>query len=186
MRSRRHRCVVPDRPGRLRQGSGGPAEVLVQAGVSEHPLGATFAGVLLFVIGLGIAGGVYQIDVKERRLRRGWVRAEGTVVQVVKRQTADGPVFAPLIVFQADSGARVSFTARVSKESQQHAIGEKIAVLYPPQEPEHAEIDYAHRRLIRNLLAAAGALVLLALGGTVAWQASRLQRGRMASQSSHR
>ena len=146
--------------------------------MSEHPLGATFAGLLLFIIGLGIAGGVYQIDSKERQLRREWVRAEGTVVQVVKRQTADGPVFAPLIVFQAASGARVSFTAPVSNQSRQHAIGEHISVLYPPQQPEHAEIDYAGQRLIRNLLAAAGALLLLALGGTVAWQASRLHRRR--------
>jgi hypothetical protein len=150
--------------------------------VSEHPLGATFAGLLLFIIGLGIAGGVYQIDSKERELRRGWIRTDGTVVQVLKRQTLDGAVFAPLIVFEATSGARVSFTARVGNESQQHAIGEKIPVLYPPQHPEAAEIDTARQRLIRNLLAAGGALLLIAVGGTVAWQASRLHRRRLAGQ----
>jgi hypothetical protein len=149
--------------------------------VSEHPLGATFAGLLLFITGLGIAGGVYQIDSKERQLRRGWLRAEGTVVQVLKRQTLDGPVFAPLIVFQADSGARVSFTARVGNESPKHAIGEKIPVVYSPQHPEDAEIDSARQRLIRDVLAAVGATLLLALGGTVAWQASRLHRRRLAS-----
>lgn len=151
---------------------------------AEHPLGATFAGLLLFIIGLGIAGGVYQIDAKERQLRRGWLRAEGTVVDVLKRQTLEGPVFAPLIVFQTASGARVSFSARVSKDSDPHAIGEKIPVRYPPLDPEHAVIDNARQRLIRNIVAGAGALMLLFVGGTVAWQASRLQRARLASRSS--
>jgi hypothetical protein len=154
--------------------------------VSEHPLSATLAGLLLFIIGLGIAGGVYQIDSKERQLRRGWIRADGTVVQVLKRQTLDGPVFSPLIVFQTTSGDRVSFTARVSNETQQHAIGETIQVLYPPEHPEAAEIDHARQRLIRNVLAGVGAVVLICLGGTVAWHASRLQRARLASRSSQR
>jgi hypothetical protein len=151
--------------------------------VSEHPLGATFAGLLLFIIGLGIAGGVYQIDVKERQLRRGWSSAEGTVVNVLKRQTLDGPVFSPLIVFQTESGTRVSFTARVANETQQHAIGDKILVLYPPERPESAEIDNARRRTIRNVFGGVGATLLIALGGTVAWQASRLHRARIASRS---
>jgi uncharacterized protein DUF3592 len=152
-------------------------------GVGEHPLGATFAGLLLFIIGLGIAGGVYQIDAKERQLRRGWVRAEGTVVQVVKRQTLDGPVFSPLIAFQA-AGVRVSFTARVANASQLHAIGDTVQVLYPPEHPEGAEIDNARQRLIRNIAAAVAALLLMGLGGTVAWHASRLHRARLASHSS--
>lgn len=149
----------------------------------EHPLGATFAGLLLFILGLGIAGGAYLIDSKERELRRGWLRADGTVVQVLKRQTTKGPVFAPLIVFQAASGARVSFTARVANESQQHAIGETIPVVYPPQFPQAAEIDTARRRLLRNIVAVIGALLLISIGGTVAWQASRLHRRRLASSS---
>jgi hypothetical protein len=152
--------------------------------VSEHPLGATFAGLLLFIIGLAIAGGAYQIDSKERQLRRGWIRTEGTVVQVLKRQTLDGAVFAPLIVFQATSGARVSFTARIGNESPQHAVGEKIPVLYSPQNPEAAEIDHARQRRTRNILAAVAAVLLMSLGGTVAWQASRLHRRRLASPSS--
>jgi hypothetical protein len=152
--------------------------------VSEHPLGATVAGLLLFVIGLGIAGGAYQIDAKERQLRRGWLRAEGTVVDVLRRQTLEGPVFAPLIVFQAASGARVSFTARVGNKTPQYPIGEKIPVVYPALNPENADIDNVRQRRIRNIAAGAAALTLLGIGGTVAWQASRLQRGRLALRSS--
>jgi hypothetical protein len=75
----------------------------------------------------------------------------------------------------------VSFTARVANESQQHAVGETIPVVYPPQFPQAAEIDNARHRVVRNILAAIGALLLIAIGGTVAWQASRLHRRRIAS-----
>jgi Protein of unknown function (DUF3592) len=149
--------------------------------VSEHPLGATIAGVVLFIAGMSIAGGIYQINEKERELRRGWLRADGTVVEVLKRQTADGQLFFPLIAFQTASGARVSFTARQGEETPQFAIGDKVPVRYAPALPGTAEIDYRQRRLVRNLIAGLAAAVLILLGATVAWQASRLQRARSGS-----
>jgi hypothetical protein len=149
--------------------------------VSEHPLGATFAGVVLFIVGLGIAGGVYQINAKERELRRGWIRTEGRVVDVLKREQSGGPSFVPLIVFQTSSGARVSFTARLGSETPRYSVSQTIPIQYPPGHPESAEIDRRSQRLVRNIVAAAGALILMGLGGTVAWQASRLYRARMPS-----
>jgi len=144
----------------------------------EHPLGATIAGVVLFAVGLAIAGGVYQINVKERDLRRGWIASEGTVTEVLKRRTIDGDRFSPLVVFQTSSGTRVSFTAAAAEETPSFAIGDKVAVRYPPAFPERAEVDYPQRRLLRNAIAIAAALLLMALGGYVAWYASRLQRAR--------
>jgi len=144
----------------------------------EYPLGATIAGVVLFVVGMGLAGGVYQINVKERDLRRGWISTEGTVAEVMKRPTIGGDRFSPLVVFQTSSGTRVSFTASMTEETPSFAIGDKIAVRYPPTLPEGAEIDYRQRRLVRNAIAIAAALLLMALGGYVAWYASRLQRAR--------
>lgn len=144
----------------------------------EHPLGATMAGVLLFVVGMGIAAGIYQITVKERDLRRGWVTAEGTVTEAVKRRTADGEAFSPLVVFRSSSGARVSFTAAQAQATPSFAMGERVSVRYPPAFPERAEIDYPQRRLIRNGIAILAACLLMALGGYVAWYASRLQRAR--------
>ncbi len=145
----------------------------------EHPLGATVAGVVLFVAGLAIAGTVYQVNAKERELRRGWMSTDGTIVDVLKREQPGGPEFVPLIVFQTPTGARVSFTARLGSQTPQYAISQRIPVRYPPGHPESAEIDRRSQRLIRNIVAGAGALILLALGGSVAWQASRLYRARM-------
>jgi Protein of unknown function (DUF3592) len=144
----------------------------------EHPLGATIAGVVLFVVGMGIAGGVYQINVKERELRRDWISTEGTIAEIMKRRTVDGERFSPLVVFRTSSGTRVSFTGPIADETPRFAIGETVAVRYPSAFPERAEIDYPQRRRLRNAIAIAVAVVLMALGANVAWYASRLQRAR--------
>ena len=131
---------------------------------------------LLFVVGLGLAGGVYTVNTKERELRAGWIAAEGTVAEVVKRRGADGDRFVPLVVFQTRTGNRVSFTGARAVETPHFAVGEQVRVRYPPPFPERAEIDYRRERWLRNAIAGGAAVILMALGAYVAWYASRLQR----------
>ena len=60
--------------------------------MAAYPLRAAFAGVLLFVIGLAIAGGVWRINAQEQDRLSGWRRADGTVVELLKRRTPDGEI----------------------------------------------------------------------------------------------
>jgi hypothetical protein len=136
-----------------------------------YPLRAAFAGTLLFVIGLAIAGGVYQVNRQEQEQLRGWRRAEGTVVELLRRQSAAGEVVFPLVSFMTASGERVSFTAKPGDSPRY--VEDTVPVLYHPDHPQDALIDARARRWTRNGLAAGAALLLLALGGYVAWYASR-------------
>jgi Protein of unknown function (DUF3592) len=141
--------------------------------MAAYPLRAAFAGVLLFVIGLAIAGGAYQVNDREREQLRGWRRADGTVVELLKRRTIDGDVLVPLIAFTTASGERVSFTANPAGQDSPYYINGAVKVLYHPDHPQDARIDTSARRWTRNALAVGGALILLVLGGYVAWYASR-------------
>ena len=69
------------------------------------------------------------------------------------------------------SGDRVSFTAKPGDSPRY--INDTVAVLYHPDHPQDAVIDARARRWTRNALAAGAALLLLVLGGYVAWYASR-------------
>lgn len=147
---------MPDGPGR----------------VAGSPLGATFAGLLLFVTGLGIAGATIDAEWKERELRRGSVRTEGTVVAQIRRQTANGADYAPLIAFATTSGERISFTGNVSNPTV-YFLGARVSVMYARDNPSAATIDHPTSRLVRHVLAAGAALLLMCLGAYVARYASR-------------
>ena len=136
-----------------------------------YPLRAALAGTLLFVIGLGIAGGLYQVNRQEQEQLRGWRSASGTVVELLKRRSADGEIVLPLVSFLTASGERVSFTARPA-ESPRY-VNDTVAVLYHPDHPQDALIDTRARRWTRNGLAGSAALILVVIGGYVAWYASR-------------
>jgi hypothetical protein len=139
--------------------------------MEAYPLRAALAGVLLFTIGLAIAGGVYQVNSREQEERRGWRRAQGTVVELLRRRSPDGDVVFPLVSFVTASGERVSFTAKPGGAPRY--VNDTVAILYHPDHPQDALIDTPSRRWTRNGLAAGAALLLLALGGYVAWYASR-------------
>jgi len=136
-----------------------------------YPLRAAFAGTLLFVLGLGIAGGVHQVNRREQEQLLGWQRASGTVVELLKRRSPDGEIVVPLVSFLTASGERVSFTARPG-ESPRY-VNDTVEVLYRPDRPQDAVIDTRGRRWTRNALAGGVALALVLLGGYVAWYASR-------------
>ena len=142
----------------------------------ESPLAATIAGILLFAIGLAIAAGLLVVNRQEAQALAGWQRADGTVIELLKRRTIDGEVVTPLVAFTTGGGERISFTANVTAAPSEYFPTARVPVLYHPDHPQDARVDVRSRRWTRNALAAGGALILLGLGGYVAWYASRWQK----------
>jgi hypothetical protein len=138
-----------------------------------HPLKAASAGILLFVIGLAMAGGVYHVNRQEQERLRGWRRADGTVIELLKRPSPEGGVLIPLIAFTTRAGERVSFTTNAGAKESPYYVTAPVKVMYHPDHPEGATIDISARRWTRNVLAGGAALILLGIGGYVAWYASR-------------
>jgi hypothetical protein len=143
-------------------------------GVAGNLLGATIAGLVLFVVGLAVGVGVLESDRRERQRLEGAVRTEGTVIAQIKLQTADGTAYAPVIAFSTGSGERVSFTAHATDPSK-YWLGAKVPVRYEPGNPAGAQIDSSTLRLIRNLLGGAGSLLVMSLGAYIAWYARRAE-----------
>jgi hypothetical protein len=141
--------------------------------MAVYPVRAAFAGILLFVIGLGIGGGVLRLNLQDQERLRGWRRADGTVIELLKRRSPDGDVSVPMIAFKTAAGERVSFTASDAQRGSTYYIADAVKVLYHPDHPQDALIDTSARRWTRNTLAGAATLILLGLGGYVAWYASR-------------
>ena len=139
-----------------------------------YPLRAALAGVLLFAIGLAIAGGAYRAHRQEQQ-PAGWRTADGVVIDLIKRRTPEGEVMGLLIAFTTAAGERVSFTSDQSRAGAPRYIDAQVAVLYHPGHPQDALID-KRGRLTGHAVAAGVALLLMALGGYVAWYASQWDR----------
>jgi hypothetical protein len=137
--------------------------------MSEHPVRATLAGILLFVIGLAIGIGAIENFRRERDRLQGWTRAEGEVVQVLQVSGRSRAV----VGFTAAGGDRIRFTDPGGAGRRDYRVGERVPVLYPVVDPSAARLDSPAIRWARSIYAGTGALVLMALGIYIAWYARR-------------
>jgi hypothetical protein len=127
---------------------------------------ATLAGVLLFAIGVAIGGGAIVNYQRERDAIEGWQRADGQVVELV--QIKGKP--RPLVSFSAD-GALFRFTPVGPLANRTYTVGDTVVVLYPLGQPKSAQLESTAIRWARTVYAGAGGILLMVLGGYVAWYA---------------
>ncbi len=146
--------------------------------MAEYPVRATLAGILLFAIGLAIGGGAYENYRREGDRLEGWQRVNGQVVQLL---AAPGGASRPVIGFTAADGDRIRFTASGPGSDRAYRVGDSVAVLYPMTNPSAARIDTPVIRWARSVFAAAGAVILMALGAYVAWYARRRDADRQSA-----
>jgi Protein of unknown function (DUF3592) len=139
--------------------------------LAENPVRATLAGLLLFVIGVAIAGSTLVSDLREREQRRAWVKADGTIVDIFPGPPGGTP--RPVVSFTTPEGERIRFTSTARSGWRVPAVGDAVPVIYPVGLPTEARIDPIGMRRLRTGIAAAAGLLLMALGGYVAWYARR-------------
>ena len=123
---------------------------------------------LLFVIGLGIGIGAFENYRRDRDRFQGWTRTSGQVMQLLQSSAGTRPI----VGFAAADGTRIRFTALVPRGSSYKA-GDTVTVVYPPDDPSAARIDSPLVRWARPAFAGAGSIVLMALGGYVAFYARK-------------
>ena len=136
--------------------------------MADRSMRAALAGVLLSVIGLAIGIGAFENYRRDRERFQGWTRTNGEVMQLLQASSGTRPI----VSFTAADGTRIRFTALVPRGSSYKA-GDTVTVVYPPDDLSAARIDSAFVRLARPMFAAAGSIVLMALGGYVAFYARK-------------
>jgi Protein of unknown function (DUF3592) len=130
--------------------------------VSESPIGAVAAGILIFVAGLSIGVWGFEQWRAERDRLAIAARAEGTVTGHLNGR--------PMVSFTLPTGDRVSFTARTVGRDD-YPVGKNVDVLYRMDLSSDAVIDRPRARLARTGFVAVGAIALMAFGGYLAWYA---------------
>ncbi len=99
--------------------------------------------ILFAVIGLGLLAGAIALTLNTRAFIATAKHAPGTVTELVpKRDKDDGSTtYTPVVMFEADSGASVSFASSFSSNPPSYVVGERVEVLYAPGNPNEARIN---------------------------------------------
>jgi hypothetical protein len=144
--------------------------------VAEYPVRATLAGILLFVIGMAIAGTTVITERRERERRSVWAEATGTVVDMLPGPADGSP--RPVVSFETPEGERIRFTPIGRSSWRTPKVRDTVPVVYPVGFPNEARIDPRSIRWTRLGIAIGAALALMVLGGYVAWYAQRRDAAR--------
>jgi hypothetical protein len=130
--------------------------------------------VLLFVIGLAIAGSTVLTERRERERRGALIEVTGTVVEMMPGPANGSP--RPVVSFETPEGDRIRFTPFGRGTWRTPNVGDAVPVVYPLGLPNEARIDPRSIRWTRLGIALGAALLLMVIGGYVAWYAGRRDR----------
>jgi hypothetical protein len=132
--------------------------------------------VLLVLVLLAISTLTVWVWNRDRAFVERAGRATGTVVRNPS---------SPVIRFETSKGAPVEFRSSVTSSPPRYALGQRVAVLYDPEEPRNARIDGSFEVMGRSIILAAVCAVFWTIALAIvlgAWQQKvrHARRARLA------
>ena len=93
------------------------------------------------VVGIGMLIGAFFWYNSSSEFSEKSVRAEGTVVELVVNRSRDSRTYSPVVQFVNEAGKKIEFKSRTGSNPPDYSRGEKVEVLYLPENPEEAKIN---------------------------------------------
>ena len=103
------------------------------ASLFHGPVYLIVFGLIFFGIGAGLT-------YKQSSMEREGAQAAGEVISLDTNCDSDGCAYAPIVSFKTREGISVTFESTYSSNPPAYEIGEKVTVIYLPDEPEQAGI----------------------------------------------
>jgi len=119
-------------------------------------------GLVCFVLGVFAVVWAVLAYRSERRFLSKALRATGVVQSLKAERMERSTVYFPVIRFTTAAGANITATSSSSK-SEGYPIGQTIAILYDPSDPNNLQIDAGWSRWFFVITATFFALVLLGI-----------------------
>jgi hypothetical protein len=134
----------------------------------------TFLFGIFLLVGLGLLGGAAFLVIDTRSDIARADTADGTVIDLIGERDSDGDtIYYPRVRYVTRSGNPVEFTGSVGSSPPAFDVGEPVAVLYDPAEPEEARIDSFFQLWFAALILGGIGLVFASIGGGGALAASQ-------------
>jgi len=96
---------------------------------------------IFFLAGLAILGKAVSVVIDRRHEIAAATRADGVVIDLIASHDSESETYHPRVRFVTANGEVVEFTGSVGSDPPGFDIGERVAVLYDPANPNDARID---------------------------------------------
>lgn len=122
-----------------------------------------FEGLFFFVLGAAFCAAAVFTWMRTRRFVEESVTDFGEVIKLVERHD-EGVTYAPVIRFAAPGGRVVEFTESVSSNPPAHRVGERVKILYRPEDPTRARVASTSSLYLLTIIFAAIGGIASAVG----------------------
>lgn len=123
------------------------------------------APAILLILGLALVVLTVIVERHQERVFAGALHATGTVVAMLPKHGTGGSVtYAPVVRYRTSNGTTVDFTSAVSSNPPSYKAGDVVPIVYPPLNPQQAEVDSWSSRWLLPVLCGGLAIGFIVLG----------------------
>ncbi len=98
-------------------------------------------GLLLLALGLALGALSLTVFVRRRKLLRTGAKTFGMVTEMRwYMDPQEGRMYTPTVTFTTPMGETRAFTSKVGTFPPRYHVGQQVAVVYDPDNPQHANI----------------------------------------------
>lgn len=106
---------------------------------------------IIIIISFGMIAGGYYLFKDMNELSGKAMVAAGDVVDIKSRSSSDGYSYYPVIAFKTAAHERIRFVGKVGSNPSIYSTGDKVLVLYDPEDPQRAIIDHGFMNWLPSL-----------------------------------
>ena len=96
---------------------------------------------VFLLVGIGMLAGALSWYQNTQSFVAQALKAEGTVVELLRSSSSDSTTYRPVVHFSNQNGEQIEFTSSAGSNPPSYSKGEKVEVLYLPTEPQNAKIN---------------------------------------------
>lgn len=98
-------------------------------------------GSIFLLIGMGLLIGSFFAYQNSSSFLDAAIKTEGTVIELIASRSKNSTTYKPLVQFTSQTGEVIEFTSPSGSSPPSYAKGEKVEILYLPEQPQKAEIN---------------------------------------------
>ena len=116
----------------------------------------------VFIVGFGLIffGIGAVLTYQQRSFERQGAQAQGEVISLASSCDDDGCTYAPVVRFTTGSGDTVTFDTNYYSSPPAYHTGQRVTVIYSPEEPEKAVIQ-GQGQLFRIIFMGIGGIIIV-------------------------